>query len=166
MRGIFFSPRRHAGRKDFTPAFFLSASREKKTNNSFLTSHKEGKLMLSESSECKAEKRALPRRISLFRKDISGISADGIFLKKGGYIRFCECAAAFHRSFGGSGCCVGERDITSFSFSFYTASMIIDLSFIKNKKKPGFFSRCSARHSFLKMQKKLSESGYTTRDMS
>lgn len=39
--------------------------------------------MLSESSECKAEKRGLPRRISLFRKDISGISADGIFLKKG-----------------------------------------------------------------------------------
>lgn len=103
--------------------------------------------------------------VSIFENDISGISASGISLKNGQFINFKECAYHYHKVNGGSGRCIGERDSTSLSFTFYTAPLTTDVQFLKCNRIAEFFSKHSAYHRFYELQKKISAYGYTTRDM-
>ncbi len=104
--------------------------------------------------------------ISNSENDISGISASGISLKNGQFINFKECAYHYHKINGGSGKCIGERDSTSLSFTFYTAPLTTDIQFLKRNRMVEFFKKRSAYHRFYELQKKISAYGYATRDMS
>lgn len=104
--------------------------------------------------------------ISDSENDISGISASGISLKNGQFINFRECAYHYHKVNGGSGKCIGERDLTSLSFTFYTAPLTTDVQFLKRNRIVEFFSKHSAYHRFCELQKKINEYGYAARDMS
>ena len=104
--------------------------------------------------------------ISISENDISGISANGISLLNGRFIHFKECAYHYHKVNGGSGKCIDERDITSLSFTFYTAPLTTDVRFLKRNRLVEFFSKHSASHRFHELQKQIQAYGYTTRDMS
>ncbi len=93
--------------------------------------------------------------------DITAVSAEGVELSTGQFISFADCAANFHSVHGGSGKCVGERDITDRSIAFYTAPLTTHLVFVDR----GWF-RPSAEHRFLKFCRKITEAGYTTLDES
>lgn len=104
--------------------------------------------------------------ISVSENDISGISANGISLKNGQFINFRECAYHYHKVNGGSGQCVGERDATSLTFTFYTAPLTTDIRFLKRNRIAEFFAKCSAYNRFYGLQKKINAYGYTTLDIS
>jgi hypothetical protein len=105
--------------------------------------------------------------ITITEKDILEINREGIKYT-GGFIDFSECAANFKEEHGGSGKCVGERDITGSnpSFGFYTAPLTTHIFFIPKGKLSEFISKSSTYERFHDMQKKIIEYGYTTRDMS
>lgn len=92
------------------------------------------------------------------------LTAQGILLENGDFIDFAECAANFAALHGGSGRCVGERDITGSnpSFGFYTAPLTTHIFFMPR----GLFGQRKALRRFHEMQRKLESFGYTTYDMS
>ena len=105
--------------------------------------------------------------ISITDKDILQISNAGISYK-GGFINFRECAYYFEAEHGGSGKCVGERDITGSnpSFIFYTAPLTTHIFFIPRGKLAELFSKPPTYQRFYNLQKQLNRYGYTTRDLS
>ena len=98
--------------------------------------------------------------------EIVGISKEGISLKTFGFINFKECAYNFKQTEGGSGKCVGEREITDLSFTFYTSPKPIMIKFIERNKLVEFFSKENTESRFHKLQKQILKYGYSTRDMS
>lgn len=94
---------------------------------------------------------------------ICAVTAQGILLENGDFIDFAVCAANFAALHGGSGSCVGERDITGSnpSFGFYTAPLTTHIFFMPK----GLFGRKSAVRRFHEMQRKIESFGYTTYDM-
>lgn len=98
--------------------------------------------------------------------EIMGISEAGISLKSFRFINFKECAYNFAQTEGGSGNCVGEREITDLSFTFYTSPKPIMIKFIEKSKFIEFFSRMNTISRFQKLQKKIVEYGYSTMDIS
>lgn len=94
---------------------------------------------------------------------VQAITTKGILLENGEFIDFAECTANFAAIHGGSGKCVGERDITGAnpSFGFYTAPLTTHIIFIPR----GLFGRRKALLHFHAMQRKLEAFGFTTYDM-
>ena len=98
--------------------------------------------------------------------NIVDINEYGIAVDSFRFINFKECAYNFKQIEGGSGKCVGERDITDLSFSFYTSPKPIVIKFIKNRRFAEFFTREKAVSRFHKLQEQIVKYGYTTRDLS
>ena len=98
--------------------------------------------------------------------EILGISKTGIALRSFGFINFKECAYNFKQTEGGSGKCVGERDITDFSFTFYTSPKPIMIKFVEKNKFIEFIAKENTKSRFNKLQKQILQYGYRTRDMS
>ncbi len=98
--------------------------------------------------------------------EIAGISKEGISLISFGFINFKECAYNFKQTEGGSGTCVGEREITDLSFTFYTSPKPIMIKFIEKNKFIEFIAKENTVSRFHKLQKQMIKFGYTTRDIS
>lgn len=97
--------------------------------------------------------------------EIAGISKEGISLTDLDFINFKECVYNFNQIYGGSGKCIGERNITEFSFTFYTSPKPIIIKFIqKNRFK--FVTKNNTISRFHSLQKQIEGYGYSTRDMS
>lgn len=104
---------------------------------------------------------------SFTENEISEITAQGITLKNGMYIDFAECAEVWAKvnSLEKSKC-VGEREITDWSFTFYTLPKPVMIKFIKKGMLAEFFSKRDTLHRFQYLQNKICEYGYRTFDIS
>lgn len=93
--------------------------------------------------------------------DIVSVTDKGITLSTGQFINFSDCAANFHSIHGGSGKCVGERDLSGSdpSIAFYTAPLTTHIVFPKR----GIF-RPSAVSRFHKLCRQIADAGCTTYD--
>ena len=93
---------------------------------------------------------------------VTEITPEGIRTESGTFIRFAECAANFAALHGGSGRCVGERDITGSnpSITLYTAPLTTDIIFISR----GPLGRSAALRRFHALLKQIEAFGYTTYD--
>lgn len=98
--------------------------------------------------------------------EIMGISETGISLKSFRLINFKECAYNYKLIQGGWGNCIGEREITDLSFTFYTSPKPIMIKFIAKSKLIEFISKKHTISRFHKLQKQIMKYGYSTRDMS
>ncbi|MBQ9086985.1 MAG: hypothetical protein IJY47_07355 [Clostridia bacterium] len=99
--------------------------------------------------------------------EILEITAQGISLKNGMYIDFDECTEIWARENSlEKSECVGERDATDYSFTFYTLPKPIMIKFISRGKLIEFFTRDATYQRFRELQKKIIEFGYRTYDMS
>ena len=98
--------------------------------------------------------------------EVLGINEEGISLTNFRFINFRECEYNFKQSEGGSGKCIGERDITDYSFTFYTSPKPIMIVFIEKNKFIEFISKKNTISRFNKLQKQIMKYGYSTRDMS
>lgn len=95
------------------------------------------------------------------------ITAQGITLKNGMVIDFVECTEIWARENSvKESKCVGERDATDYSFTFYTLPKPIMIKFIPKGKLIEFFTRDATYRRFRALQKKIIEFGYRTYDMS
>ena len=97
---------------------------------------------------------------------ISGISKAGISLSTGSFIDFKECARNYKQAKGGSGNCVGDRDITNLTFTFYTSPKTVTIRFSEKNELIGWISRNNAWRRFIKFQNQLADFGYRTFDLS
>jgi len=98
--------------------------------------------------------------------EIVGISKEGISLRTFGFINFNECAYNFKQTEGGSGKCIGEREIADLSFTFYTSPKPIMIKFIERNKFIEFFAKENTRSRFHKLQKQILKYGYSIWDLS
>lgn len=98
--------------------------------------------------------------------EIADISAQGITLKNGTYIDFDVCAEVWAKvnSLEKSKC-VGEREITDWSFTFYSLPKPIMIKFIEKGRMAELFSKNNTRRRFCNLQLKINELGYKTFDM-
>lgn len=103
---------------------------------------------------------------SCTENEIIHISKDGISLASFRFINFKECAYNFQQTEGGSGKCVGERESTDFSFTFYTAPKPIMIKFIERNKFVEFITKKNTMARFQKLQNQIAKYGYNTRDRS
>ena len=98
---------------------------------------------------------------------ISEITREGISLKNGIFIYFSVCAENFKKANPKSnGKCVGEREITDWSFTFYANPKPIMIIFIPRNKLIEFFSLNDTIKRFHSLQRKINDFGYTTYDLS
>lgn len=99
--------------------------------------------------------------------DIRAVTEAGIELSTGQFIDFARCAANFHTVHGGSGRCVGERDVTGSnpSVAFYTAPLTTHIVFAERGRLRELFGR-SAVDRFHSLCRQIGAAGYTTCDMS
>ncbi len=93
--------------------------------------------------------------------DIVTVTERGIRLSTGQFIDFAVCAENFHSVHGGSGKCVGERDICDRSIAFYTAPLTTHIVFVGG----GWF-KPSPEKEFRKLCRQIADAGYTTYDAS
>ena len=103
----------------------------------------------------------------IFTEDeIAEISAQGITLKNGLYINFTECTQAWANvnSVDGSKC-VGDRDISDASFTFYTLPKPTVIKFIKKGRLSELLSKNNASRRFHDLQFLLVKLGYQTFDL-
>ena len=98
--------------------------------------------------------------------EIFEITEQGIALKNGMYIDFAVCTEVWAEvnSLEKSKC-VGEREITDWSFTFYTLPKPIMIKFVEKGILAEFFSKQDILHRFHDLQKKICEHGYRTFDM-
>ena len=92
--------------------------------------------------------------------DIVSVTETGITMSTGQFIDFAQCAANFHSVHGGSGKCVGERDVADRSIAFYTAPLTTHIVFVGGWFKP------SPEGRFRRLCQQITAAGYTTLDMS
>ncbi len=97
---------------------------------------------------------------------IVGVSPAGIVLNDFTYINFAECADVFQQIRGGSGRCVGERDVTRLSYIFYTAGHPTEILFLQKNWLAEHFAKENTLSRFHKLQTQMADHGYTTRDLS
>ena len=92
--------------------------------------------------------------------DIVTVTEKGITLTTGQFIDFAQCADNFHRVHGGSGKCVGEREVTGSdcTIAFYTAPLTTHIVFVGGWFKP------SPERQFGKLCQQIADVGYTTYD--
>ena len=103
--------------------------------------------------------------ISISEQDISDVSANGILLKDGKLIHFKTCAYNYQKMNGGNGNCVGERDISSLTFAFYTAPLTTHIHFLKKNKIVEFCKGKPTYRRFYALQQKIFAFGYSTVDL-
>lgn len=98
--------------------------------------------------------------------DILEVTETGIKLSTGQFIDYAECAANFHAVHGGSGRCVGERDVTGSdpSIVFYTAPLTTHIVFVSGGKLREFFKKETAVDRYRALLKHIAGAGYTTYD--
>ena len=98
--------------------------------------------------------------------EIAGIASKGISLRNGMFIDFSVCAKKFKAvNPQSSGKCVGERDITDWSFTFYADPKPIMIKFLPRNKLIEFISPNNTRRRFHSLQFKINDSDYVTYDM-
>lgn len=97
---------------------------------------------------------------------IVDINENGILLESSVFINFNDCADHFNQMYDCSAKCIGDRDITEPSFSFYTSPKPTVIKFTKHGKIREFFTSNNAEHRFQRLQKRLIELGFSTRDIS
>ena len=98
--------------------------------------------------------------------EILNINATGISLKSFRFINFKECAYNFKKTNGGSGQCIGEREIADLSFTFYTSPKPIMIKFIPKNRFGEFLSKMNTVSRFHKLHKQLLQYGFSTLDLS
>lgn len=98
--------------------------------------------------------------------DILEVTEAGIQLSTGQFISYDECAANFSRLYGGSGKCVGERNISELSVTCYTAPLTTHIVFTDGNWFQKLFRRESAVEKFRTFCTLLADAGYTTMDES
>lgn len=99
--------------------------------------------------------------------DIIEITRQGISLKMGRFIVFNECADTYMKAHStNESKCVGERDVTNNSFTFYTLPKPTMIKFIEKGKLAELLARKNIRQRFFELQKKIIEFGYKTYDES
>ena len=98
--------------------------------------------------------------------EILNINEHGISLKNFVFINFKECAYIFNQVEGGSKKCIGEREISDLSFTFYTSPKPIMIKFIPKNKFVEHFSKNNTISRFYEVQHQIIKYGYTTQDMS
>ena len=103
---------------------------------------------------------------AITENEILSICETGITLKSFRFINFEECAYHFKKTMGGSGKCIGEREIEDLSFTFYTSPKPIMIIFIKKNKLTELLSKRNAASRFQKLQKQIIKYGYSTLDVS
>ena len=93
---------------------------------------------------------------------ITAVTPEGIQTENGTFIRFADCAANFAALHGGSGKCVGERDVTGSnpSIDLYTAPLTTHIIFVSK----GLLGRGAAMRRFHALQRQIESFGYTTYD--
>lgn len=93
--------------------------------------------------------------------DIVAVTETGITLSTGQFIDFAQCAANFHSVHGGSGKCVGEREVggSDCTIAFYTAPLTTHIVFVGG----GWF-KPSPERRFRKLCQQIAHAGYTTYD--
>ncbi|MDD4493358.1 MAG: hypothetical protein PHV32_03275 [Eubacteriales bacterium] len=109
--------------------------------------------------------------ISITDEDILSGGAYGISYKTvsgSAYINFTECAYNYERLNGGSGKCVGERDITGSnpSIIFYTAPLTTHIFFMSGSKLKEVFAKNNVQQRFHKLQNQIIDAGFSTIDLS
>ena len=98
---------------------------------------------------------------------LQSVSKEGILLKDGRLISFSECIQNFDREYGKTDSkCVGERDITQSTFTFYTSPKPVVLMFQKKGWLIERLKKNNTRQRFHNLQKQLLAYGYKTYDMS
>ena len=92
--------------------------------------------------------------------EIKDIDRNGITFKSGEKIIFVECIKQRYNS----DTCVAERDISAQPpyFEFFTPNKPIRIIFYRT----GIFSKLLIRNNFLKLQMMITESGYSSYDLS
>ena len=102
-----------------------------------------------------------------FKEDaIAKITIKGISLKTGKFIDFSVCAENFKKAYpDGNGKCVGERNITDWSFIFYSSPRPITIKFIPKNRLIEVFSANNTMKRFHSLQRKIDDYGYTTYDL-
>ncbi len=99
--------------------------------------------------------------------EMSHISPKGIALRNGMYIDFIECTKVWAEANAlEKTTCVGERDITDLSFTFYSLPKPIMIKFIEKGRLAEIFSKPNAVFRFHDLQNKILEYGFSTFDMS
>ena len=117
-------------------------------------------------STCEASKITFADYDTYTENEILGMNKNGISLSSFRFIHFKECAYHFQQMNGGLGNCVGERDITGLSFTFYTAPKPIRIQLIERNKLIEIFSKTNTISRFHKLQSTILKYGYNTRDCS
>lgn len=98
--------------------------------------------------------------------DIRALTKTGIELPGGRLIDHAACAESFCQVHGDSGKCVGERDVTVPSITYYTAPLPTRIVFPKKNRLLEFFDRDNAVSRFRTLCRFLEQEGYATRDVS
>lgn len=138
----------------------------KSAYNAFMaewTSLKE-KILKTNRAEYAASVSDFSDYISVPENEISGISKNGISLKNGQFINFKECAYNYSKINGGTGKCIGERNSTNLSFTFYTDPFVTSVTFSKYTHVFRLFAGHSAHRHFTKLQNIICTYGYTIRE--
>lgn len=108
---------------------------------------------------------------SFTEKEIINVSSKGILLCNDRWINFAECVALWGKVNTWAKCppsmrCVGDRDITDWSFTFYSFPKPVMIKFIPKSKLGELFSKRNTLQRFHDLQLKIIECGYSTFDMS
>lgn len=99
--------------------------------------------------------------------NIVEITSKGVSLKNCTFIDFSVCAENFKKANPeSSGKCVGEREITDLSFTFYTNPKPIMIIFEPCNKLIEFLSMNKTVKRFHSLQTKINNFGYSTLDIS
>ncbi len=100
-------------------------------------------------------------------KGILEVSTRGIALRSGMHIDFIECSKVWAEVNSlDKTTCVGERDITDLSFTFYCLPKPIMIKYIPKGRLAELFSKRNTVCRFHDLQNKIYEYGFTTFDMS
>lgn len=103
---------------------------------------------------------------SFSEDEIVEITKTGISLKNGVFIDFSVCAENFKKANPKSnGKCVGEREISDWSFTFYASPKPIMIKFISRSKLSEFLSTNNTAKRFQSLQRRINDFGYTTYDL-
>ena len=71
-------------------------------------------------------------------KEILSVTEKGITLHNGVYIDFSECVKNFTRAYPDAECCVGEKEVTDLSLTFYTYPKAIMIKFLYKNAQAHF----------------------------
>lgn len=96
--------------------------------------------------------------------DIRRLTKKGITLSTGLVIDYAQCAANYQAVHGGSGKCVGERNVSERTIIFYTAPLTTHLTFVEGNRFLEFFRLHKTAEDFHALCDLIEHAGYTTCD--